>query len=128
MDYTIEYKVVRHEWEELVIQAEDVLANPEIFSDDPEDYEEGGLLEGYPTLIFEKGSIHVDEMWGIKDGNVGFSSFESGVSTVCEGEIIQHCDGREKNLGKFLRLEIIKTDKLIERIEKLQKEKMVGNE
>ena len=107
----------------MIIQAEDVLANPEIFADDPEDYEESGLLEGYPTLVFEKGTIHVDEMWGIKNGNVGFSSSESGVSTVREGEVIQHCNGREKPLGKFLRLEITATDDLIARIENLKKGK-----
>lgn len=121
MEYTIEKKVIHREWDELIIQAEDVLANPEIFADDPEDYEEGGLLEGYPTLVFEKGRVDIDEMWGVKDGNVWFSSYAGGVSTVREGEIIHHYNGREKSLGKFLRLEIRATDDLIARIENLKK-------
>ena len=120
MDYTIEKKVIHHEWDELIIQAEDVLINPEIFSHDPEDYEEGDTLEGYPTLVFEKGRVDIDEMWGVKDGNVWFSSYAGGVSTVREGEIIHCFHMSERPLGKFLTLEIRATDDLLARIENLK--------
>ena len=73
-------------------------------------------LRGIRRLFFEKGEIYVDEMWGVRDGSIWFSSFQEGVSAIRDGEIVHCYRSSERPLGKFLRLEMRATDGLISRL------------
>lgn len=57
----------------------------------------------YPTLVFEKGQISVDELWWLlPDGNVKTSSWERGVSSPDGfGNQIRSYHGRDTDLGKW---------------------------
>jgi len=69
----------------------------------------------YPTLVFERGDIYVDEMWWIRNGNVGTSSFSFGVSSANhEGDQIRHYRFSETNLGKWLAIEFTPSSEIAE--------------
>lgn len=115
MEFQTEPRVLHREWEELIVAADDVLAHPEAFSSDDE-YEPGDCLDGYPTLVFESGEIVVDEMWGVREGRIWFSSFSGGVSGFRDGEYVHQYHATTRKLGQFLRLEITSDDELRQRL------------
>lgn len=114
--FDIEHKVRHEEWDDVVIPAAEVLANPAAFAEFPDEYEDNQCLDDYPTLFFENGNVHVDEMWGVRDGHIWFSSNAEGVSAIRNGEIVHCTYGRERPLGAFLRLEMRLSDSLMARL------------
>lgn len=117
MSIKIEHKVSHSEWDEAQLTPEQFIKFDDLYhskSDGDDGLNERCSLN--PTFVFDKGTVYVDESWGIDDGHVSTSSFQCGVMSfsVNKGQYIESVYGREKELGQLVAVEFTVDDDMLE--------------
>lgn len=103
----IEQKVMREEWEEITLNADEFFLHQDCFRD------EDGCFSYHPTLTFEHGKEFVDESWGIDEKGYMFtSSYQSGVTNYHDNQYKSFFLGHEKPLGQFVSITFNLNDEL----------------
>ncbi len=110
-----EERVLHKEWTDIILDFDEL---KQVFSHSDDADEDPPTWDHYPTLVFENGSIAVDESWGFKDGRLYTSSHASGVMDWNGTEYVRHYHFCPTNLGQFVEAEFHESDDLIALLKK----------
>jgi len=123
MSVKIERKISHREWDQANLTPKQFIVFDSLYHS--KNHGDDGLSERYnlfPTFIFDKGSVYVDESWGIdKEDRVSTSSYSCGVMSYSDksGQYIESVYGREKELGQLIAIEFTVDDDMLEVFNKL---------